>query len=287
MSRLRRRAARRRSATAGSAPRRGGARSGPCSRRPPSPSRSGSSSASTRSRARRCSSSRRAPADTGLLAAELLHPMADDGHHRRRRGDARGRAGARRRAAGITNVEFRSMDAEWIDLPTADVDGVLCRWGYMLLADPGRRAARDAPRAQAGRDRRARGVDRARGQPVVVGPQPGARPQGAAAEPPDPSAPGQFFWRDPARHRGGARRGGLRGRRDRPGRLHLRLPEPRRLVGRPARPLARSARGGHEASRPRSATTCATRSTRACAEHVAADGTVALPARTHVAAASA
>jgi SAM-dependent methyltransferase len=28
------------------------------------------------------------------------------------------------------------MEAEWIDLPTASADGVLCRWGYMLLADP-------------------------------------------------------------------------------------------------------------------------------------------------------
>src|SRR6476659_6513235 len=28
------------------------------------------------------------------------------------------------------------MEAEWIDLPTASVDCVLCRWGYMLLADP-------------------------------------------------------------------------------------------------------------------------------------------------------
>ena len=28
------------------------------------------------------------------------------------------------------------MQAEWIDLPAASVDGVLCRWGYMLLLDP-------------------------------------------------------------------------------------------------------------------------------------------------------
>jgi SAM-dependent methyltransferase len=28
------------------------------------------------------------------------------------------------------------MEAEWIDMPTASVDAVLCRWGYMLLADP-------------------------------------------------------------------------------------------------------------------------------------------------------
>ena len=28
------------------------------------------------------------------------------------------------------------MEAEWIDVPTATLDGVLCRFGYMLLADP-------------------------------------------------------------------------------------------------------------------------------------------------------
>jgi SAM-dependent methyltransferase len=75
------------------------------------------------------------PGDTGFLAAELIEPggtlissdvvaeMVDQ---------------ARARAAelGITNVEFREMDAEWIDLPTADVDGVLARWVYMLVADP-------------------------------------------------------------------------------------------------------------------------------------------------------
>ena len=47
-------------------------------------------------------------------------------------------AAARERAAelGITNVEFRQLNAEWIDMTTASVDGVLCRWGYMLMVDP-------------------------------------------------------------------------------------------------------------------------------------------------------
>jgi SAM-dependent methyltransferase len=48
-------------------------------------------------------------------------------------------AGARERAAqlGLSNVEFQVINAEWIDLPVASVDVVLCRWGYMLMADPG------------------------------------------------------------------------------------------------------------------------------------------------------
>ncbi len=45
---------------------------------------------------------------------------------------------ARRRAddLGLSNVECRQLDAERLDLPDDAVDGVLCRWGYMLMADP-------------------------------------------------------------------------------------------------------------------------------------------------------
>jgi SAM-dependent methyltransferase len=46
--------------------------------------------------------------------------------------------GARRRGAelGLANVDYRVMDAERIELPDDSVDGVLCRFGYMLMADP-------------------------------------------------------------------------------------------------------------------------------------------------------
>jgi SAM-dependent methyltransferase len=45
---------------------------------------------------------------------------------------------ARKRGAelGLTNVEYRVLDAERLDLPDDSVDGVLCRWGYMLMPDP-------------------------------------------------------------------------------------------------------------------------------------------------------
>jgi SAM-dependent methyltransferase len=73
--------------------------------------------------------------ETGLLAAELVAPaggviLSDQ---------AEGMLdGARARAVelGLTNVEFQTWNAEWIDLPVASVDAVLCRWGYMLMADP-------------------------------------------------------------------------------------------------------------------------------------------------------
>src|SRR4051812_45048458 len=70
------------------------------------------------------------PGDTGLLAAEVVQPggklISTDG------AEAMVEA-AKRRAEelGITNAEFKAMEAEWIDLPTASVDAVLCRWGYM------------------------------------------------------------------------------------------------------------------------------------------------------------
>jgi SAM-dependent methyltransferase len=37
---------------------------------------------------------------------------------------------------GMSNVEFRVMDAEKMDLEDDSVDGVVSRWSYMLMADP-------------------------------------------------------------------------------------------------------------------------------------------------------
>ena len=46
--------------------------------------------------------------------------------------------GARRRAAelGVGNVEFRVLDAQQIALDDDCVDGVVCRYAYMLMPDP-------------------------------------------------------------------------------------------------------------------------------------------------------
>jgi ubiquinone/menaquinone biosynthesis C-methylase UbiE len=45
---------------------------------------------------------------------------------------------ARKRAEelGVGNAEFKQLDAEKMDLPDDSVDGVISRWGYMLMADP-------------------------------------------------------------------------------------------------------------------------------------------------------
>jgi SAM-dependent methyltransferase len=75
------------------------------------------------------------PGDTGFMAAELISPggtlITSDG--------AEGMlAVARERAEelGVRNIEFKQLELEWIDLPTADVDVILCRWGVMLTVDP-------------------------------------------------------------------------------------------------------------------------------------------------------
>src|SRR5262245_53473746 len=75
------------------------------------------------------------PGDTGFLAAPLL---------------GRGRLvstdiapamvdAARKRGAelGIDNADYRVLDAQAMDIDDAAFDGALCRWGFMLMPEPG------------------------------------------------------------------------------------------------------------------------------------------------------
>jgi ubiquinone/menaquinone biosynthesis C-methylase UbiE len=78
--------------------------------------------------------------ETGFAAARAIGPdgrlISTD--------FAPGMVAAARRASerlGLANVEHREMDAERMDLADDSVDGVLCRWGYMLMADPARALA--------------------------------------------------------------------------------------------------------------------------------------------------
>jgi ubiquinone/menaquinone biosynthesis C-methylase UbiE len=138
-------------------------------------------------------------ADTGLMASRLV-------------GEA-GRvivtdfapemvAGARRRAEeiGVENAEFRMLDAERMDLETDSVDGVLCRWAYMLTTDPAaafaetRRVLRPGGRLAfsvwASRER----------NPALSLVGRVLESQGHIA-PPEPEAPGAFAMADPGRIR--------------------------------------------------------------------------------------
>lgn len=75
------------------------------------------------------------PGDTGFLAAELIQPggtLVCSDANEAMLDIARERA----KSFGIKNVEFSRLELEWIDLPAASVDAVLCRWGVMLIPDP-------------------------------------------------------------------------------------------------------------------------------------------------------
>jgi ubiquinone/menaquinone biosynthesis C-methylase UbiE len=45
---------------------------------------------------------------------------------------------ARQRGAelGVQNVDYRVLDAQAMDVADASFDGVICRWGFMLMPDP-------------------------------------------------------------------------------------------------------------------------------------------------------
>ena len=75
------------------------------------------------------------PGDTGFLAATLL---GDEGRLISSDFSSEMVEVARRRASelGLENVEHRVIDAEEIPLDDDSVDGVLCRFGFMLMPDP-------------------------------------------------------------------------------------------------------------------------------------------------------
>lgn len=139
------------------------------------------------------------PGDTGFLAAELVRPggtLITTDAASTMLGVAQGRA----RDLGISNVEFKRLELEWIDLPTASVDAVLCRWGLMLAADPAA-SMQEARRVLRPGGRIALAVwDSAERNPWATIPM-RALVELGHAEPPDPQAPGMFALADPARVR--------------------------------------------------------------------------------------
>jgi SAM-dependent methyltransferase len=123
----------------------------------------------------------------GLIASDFSPGMVDA-------------ARTRAKELGLENVEFRVMDAENMDLGDDSVDGVLCRWGYMLMSDPAaafaetRRVLRDGGRL----------CFSVWGAPVA---NPWAAIPGMTVverghmPPPEPGAPGIFAMADPDRIR--------------------------------------------------------------------------------------
>jgi SAM-dependent methyltransferase len=138
-------------------------------------------------------------ADSGLMAARLV-------------GEA-GRvivtdftpemiAAARRRAEelGVPNAEFRVLDAERMDLETDSVDGVLCRWGYMLMIDP-HAAFAETRRVLRPGGRLAFSVWAARERNPALSLAGTVLVELGHIPPPDPEAPSAFVMADPERIR--------------------------------------------------------------------------------------
>jgi SAM-dependent methyltransferase len=75
------------------------------------------------------------PGELGFLAAPLIEPggelvCGDQSEAMLEIARARGAE------LGLTNVSYRVLGGEWIDLELASLDVVFCRWGYMLMIDP-------------------------------------------------------------------------------------------------------------------------------------------------------
>jgi SAM-dependent methyltransferase len=75
------------------------------------------------------------PGDTGFLAAELIRPggilICSDAAE-----TMLDVARARAAELQLDNVEFKRIELDWIDLDTASVDRILCKWGLMFSVDP-------------------------------------------------------------------------------------------------------------------------------------------------------
>jgi ubiquinone/menaquinone biosynthesis C-methylase UbiE len=137
------------------------------------------------------------PGDTGFLASELIRPggtlICSDASEGMLE-VARERA----RKFGVENVEFRQLELEWIDLPAASVDALLCRWALMLCLDPAA-AMRESRRVLAPGGRIA----------IAVWDVPAANPwatiitraliEKGYASPPAPNAPGMFALAEPGK----------------------------------------------------------------------------------------
>jgi SAM-dependent methyltransferase len=133
------------------------------------------------------------PGDTGFLAAELIRPggtlICSDFSP-----EMLTVAQERATTLGLDNVRFRQIDAEApLDIDAASLDGVLCRWGYMLMLEPvgalqeTRRVLKSGGRVSL--------AAWTKPEDNLWSALPGRElVRHGLVEPPEPGAPGQFTW---------------------------------------------------------------------------------------------
>jgi SAM-dependent methyltransferase len=106
---------------------------------------------------------------------------------------------AQRRAPQNANIRFRQMDLSVpLDQPTASLDAVLCRWGYMLLHDP-EFALRETRRILKQDGRLALAAWTGPDENLWSAAPVRILQNRGILDKPDPSEPGQFTWADPER----------------------------------------------------------------------------------------
>ncbi len=137
------------------------------------------------------------PGETGFLAAELIRPggslVGSDATD-----EMLEVARARAQELGDENVEFKRLELEWIDLETASVDAVLCKWGLMFTVDP-EAALTEVRRVLRPGGRVALAVwDEPPANPWATIPTRALVELGHATQP-DPDAPGMFALAPPGR----------------------------------------------------------------------------------------
>ena len=177
--------------------------------------------------------------DVGFLAAELLQPggelISTDGAEAmvevaRQRGEQ----------LGLTNVEYKPMELEWVDAKLASLDGILCRHGYQHAVDP-EAAFREARRVLKPGAKLVLSVWSTPEENLWLSAINTAAESLGLQEPAAPDAPGAFALSNPQRLDRPDR--GRRPRRadDRADRPHLQGPIGRRLVRDPPRDVLHAA----------------------------------------------
>jgi ubiquinone/menaquinone biosynthesis C-methylase UbiE len=131
--------------------------------------------------------------DTGFLAAELIQPggtlICTDFSP-----EMLSAAQARADALGVRNVRFRQVDAETaLDFEAASLDAVICRWGFMLMADP-QTALRECRRVLKPGGRLALAAWAGAGENPWTSLAGAALTRRGLVPPTEPGAPGMFAW---------------------------------------------------------------------------------------------